>query len=424
MSKLAKPDFSVKIKIVKNLTIKIILSGLIALMVIGAGSFYAGFKVGTEQPKSIEIKGIANLEPDQQVTADFKIFWQAWQLLKDQHVKGAQIKDQDFIYGAISGLAGSFKDPNTVFFPPAESKKFEEDVVGNFGGIGAEIGVKNQQLVVIAPLENSPAEKAGLKAGDAILEIDGKNTAGIDVNDAVTKIRGLIGTSITLTILRSGDAAAKKITITRATIEIPTLKTKVTPDNIMEVQLFSFNQNAPFLFYKATLAALLGNASGMVLDLRNDPGGFLEVAVNIAGWFLEKGDIVAREKFRSGQETLFRADGNGALKNLPIVVLMNRGSASASEILAGALRDDRGIKLVGERSFGKGTVQELFSLQDNSRLKITIANWLLPKGQTIEENGLTPDVNIAFTEADAKAGKDPQLEKALEILRQEIATKQ
>lgn len=395
-------------------------AAILAVAIVSGGSYYIGFKQGVNNPKTIVVRGVSNLEPEQQITADFGVFWDAWQKLKDNHVKGGEAADQTFVYGAISGLTDSLKDPNTVFLPPSDFKKFEEDVVGNFGGIGAEIGIRNDQLVVVAPLEGSPAERAGVKSGDKILAIDGKSAAGLGVEEAVKKIRGEIGTKVILTIFRNGEEKSRDIEIIRARIQVPTIKTKVTDDNIIHLQLFSFNENAPFLFYRAALTALLGQAKGMVLDLRNNPGGFLEVSVNLAGWFLDKGQVVVTEKFRSGEETVFRADGTAALKKIPLVILINKGSASASEILAGALRDHYGVKLVGEKSFGKGTVQELFALKDDSKLKITVANWLLPKGQTIEENGLMPDFEVKLTEEDINNKKDPQLEKALEILREEI----
>jgi carboxyl-terminal processing protease len=400
-----------------------IIAVITVLIVIGGGSFYFGFQQGVKQPKTIIVRGVTNLEPEQQVTADFSVFWEAWQKLRDNHVKGREATDQSFIYGAIAGITNSLKDPNTVFFPPEDSKKFEEDVIGEFGGIGAEIGIRNDQLVVVAPLEGSPAEKAGIKAGDKILAIDGENTAGLGVDEAVKKIRGEINTKVILTILRNGEVKSQDVTIIRQKIEVPTLKLDVLENNIAHIKLFSFNKNAPFLFYRSALTILLGKANGIILDLRNNPGGFLEVAVNLAGWFLEKGQVVVTEKFRSGDEIVFRADGTAALKNIPLVILINKGSASASEILAGALRDHYGTKLIGEKSFGKGTVQELFALKDDSKLKITVANWLLPKGQTIEDNGLIPDVEVKLTEEDINKNKDPQLEKALEILKTEISTK-
>ncbi len=392
------------------------------LLIFGAGVYYIGFTTGHARANTVVVEGARNADPTNS-DANFGLFWEAWQKLKDEHIKGQTVTNQNLVYGAIEGLTNALGDPNTNFFRPDDSKKFEEDVGGNFGGIGAEIGIKNEQIVVVAPLPESPAEKAGIKAGDKIIQINDESTFGFDVNTAVKKIRGEIGTKVKLTVVGADNDKTKEVTITRETITVPTLKTDVLDGNISHIQLYSFNQNAPFMFYRAALGALLGGSKGIILDLRNDPGGFLEVAINIAGWFVDKGTIVARERFKDGREITYPADGTGALKNIPIVVLMNKGSASASEILAGALRDNNKVKLIGETSFGKGTVQELFPLSDGSKLKITIANWLTPNHTLIDHDGLKPDVAVALTEDDAKAQKDPQLAKALEVLKQEISNR-
>ncbi len=399
-----------------------VIAGIVCISML-FGIFYSGFLFGQKSPKNILVEGITNIEASHNLPADFNIFWEAWQKLKDEHIKGGEVKNQDLLYGSIEGLTNSLQDPNTTFFRPDDSKKFEQDVVGNFGGIGAEIGIRNDTLAVLNPLPDSPAEKAGLKIGDQILEINGETTKNLAVNDAVKKIRGEIGTTVTLTILRNGNDKNQKISIVRSQIQVPTLKWTMLDNNIGHLQLFGFNENAPFLFYRTALTALLGNAQGIILDVRDNPGGFLEVAVNLAGWFLDKGTIVAKEKFRNGQETIFRSNGNAALKKIPIVILINGNSASASEILAGALRDHNHTKLIGEKSFGKGTVQELFPLKDNSKLKITIANWLLPSGTLIDHNGLTPDIEVKLTDKDAAKGQDPQLAKALEVIKEEINNK-
>lgn len=387
----------------------------------GSAIFYAGYQVGVTTPKTVVVENIVNSEPDKKLATDFKTFWEAWDLLKSEHLKGGEAKDQDLLYGAIRGLTNALGDPHTIFLPPEDSKKFEEDVTGNFGGIGAEIGVRSDQLVVIAPLKDNPAEKAGLKAGDKILAIDGKSAQGLDVNEAVKKIRGEIGTEVSLTIFREGWEQTRDFKIMRANIQVPTIDWEpITRGSkqIAHVKLYSFNQNAPFLFYKTILAAFFGKTDAIILDLRNNPGGFLEVAVNLAGWFLDKGSVVVSEKFRSGEDIIFRSNGNGALKEVPTVILVNKGSASASEILAGALRDHLGIKLVGVQTFGKGTVQELRPLSDNSKIKLTIANWVLPDGGIIEEEGLKPDYEVEIKEEDMPT--DPQLEKAIEVLLEQM----
>ena len=419
---------------VKHFSKEIVLyaGSFILLAVVGVGSFYFGYQRGVASPRKVMVENLTNFEGKENLKTDFGIFWEAWDMLKKEHYKGEEATDQDLVYGAVKGLVSSLGDPHTVFFPPEDSKKFEEDVSGNFGGIGAEIGVRDSQLVVIAPLKGNPAEKVGLKAGDKIIAINEKSTEGVDVNEAVKKIRGEIGTEVTLTIFREGWDQTKDFKIVRANIEIPTLEWELLQrDNkeLAHIKLFSFNQNAPVVFYKAALAVLLGRADGIILDLRNDPGGYLEVAVNIAGWFLNKGDVIVTEKFRHGDPIIFYADGNSALKNVPTVVLVNKGSASASEILAGALRSQLGIKLVGEKTFGKGTVQELKPLSDNSKIKLTIANWVLPDGHIIDEEGLKPDFEVEIKEGDleksedGKIKNDPQLDKAVEVILGEINKK-
>lgn len=392
-----------------------------ALIVIGI--FSAGYFVGTLHPKEIFVKSLVNTETKDSVKINFAVFWEAWDILKNEHLKGENASEQEMVYGAMRGLVNSLGDPHTIFLPPEDSKKFEEDVVGNFGGIGAEIGVKDKILVVIAPLKDNPAEKVGLKAGDKILAIDSKPTDGLDANEAVKKIRGEIGTDVNLTIFRDGWERTKDFKITRATIIIPTLESKIINKDgkkISLISLFAFNQNAPMGFYKEALSALFNKSDGIILDMRNNPGGFLEVAINLAGWFVEKGKVIVSERFRNGSENPFYADGNEALKNIPVVILVNKGSASASEILAGALRAIRGVKLVGENTFGKGTVQELRSLSDNSKIKLTIANWVLPDGKIISEDGLEPDFKVEITDEDIANKRDRQLEKAEEVLLSEI----
>jgi len=400
----------------------LVVSGIVlaSLVLIGAG-FYSGFNYGTEKPKNIVIKGISNIEASGKTDADFSIFWQAWDLLRSNHIKGAELKDQDLIYGAIDGLVNSVGDPHTMFFKPDDSQKFAEDIQGEFGGIGAELGVKDDFVVVIAPLEDTPASRGGIKAGDKILEVDHKPVLKADINDTIKKIRGEIGTAVVLTLLSNGDTAPHEISLVRDTITVPTLKWEIKNDNIAYVQLFSFNEKAPYLFYKTALAVMLGDMKGMVLDLRNDPGGYLEVAVNIGSWFFDKDKLIVSEKFRSGEETKYTSNGPGAFKDMPIVVLVNKGSASASEILAGALRDNRNIKLIGETTYGKGTVQDLEALKDGSQIKMTIANWVMPSGYIIESNGLKPDIEVKITEKDIAENKDPQLDRALEEIQKMIS---
>ncbi len=393
---------------------------LVALTSLGSVGFL-GFQLGRNYPQNIIVKGVSNIEALATTTADFSTFWEGWQLMKGEYLRGSDTKDQNLVYGALEGMVRSAGDPYTVFFPPVESKKFEQDVAGNFGGIGAEIGIKDDQLIVIAPLKGSPAELAGLRAQDKILKIGDKTTERIRVDDAVTLIRGEIGTKVILTIFRNGLDKVKEITITRQTIQIPTIDYKMLDGNVGYIRIKNFNENAPKLFFEASKDLLNTGVAGMIIDVRDDPGGFLEVAVNLTGWFIEKGDIVAIEESRLAPQKTFRAYGNAIFKPVPIVVLVNGGTASASEIMAGALRDNLDAKLVGEKTFGKGTVQELKHLRDGSSIKLTIAHWLTPNGTLIDKEGLKPDYEVKITEENIKDKKDTQLDKAKEVIKALIA---
>ena len=397
----------------------LLLAGLIIIAAVSDSSFYFGYQKGTEKPQTIVIEGISGLEETKPEDVNFSIFWEAWKKLKDKYIE-KNLNNQDLVYGAISGLVDSLKDPNTNFFPPSEAKKFQEDIQGSFGGVGIEIDIRKGQLLIVAPLKNTPAERAGLRAGDKILKVDGTSTAGFNLDEAVKLIRGEVGTKVTLTIMRDSWSEPKDIAITREIIQIPTLDWKMLDKDIAYIQLYNFYQNASFNFYQAAVSIYSQNPKAIILDLRNNPGGYLETAVEITGWFLKPGEIVVSEEFRSGQKQQFKASGNGIFKDLPLVILVNEGSASASEILAGALRDNRKIELIGKKTFGKGTVQEIMSLSDGSSMKVTIAHWLLPSGHMIEKNGLTVNYEIDLTEDDIKNNRDPQLDKAIEIIKNEI----
>ena len=389
------------------------------VVVLIAVSFGIGFIYGSIEKLPHSVQGIINQEFGKPKEFNFGLFWETWDNLHTKYVDKSKLNDENLLYGAISGMVKGANDPYTVFFPPQESKSFKQDVGGSFGGIGAEIGKRNGFLVIIAPLEDTPAKRVGLQAGDKILKINGEVTDDLTVEKAVSKIRGEVGTKVTLTILRGNDGTkSKDITIERAIIKIPITKLEALKDNkIAHLSFYSFTSTAPFEFQQASAKILATTGyKGIILDLRNNPGGFLEVAVDIAGWFLNTGDLVAVEDFGNDKKTEFRASGLGALKNYPIVILVNQGTASAAEILAGALRDNRNIKLIGEKTFGKGSVQELVNLKGESSLKVTVAKWLTPKKHSISESGLEPDYKVTPTEDDISKGQDPQLDKAVEVL--------
>ena len=383
--------------------------------------FYIGYKRGVLAGTSVVVTGVVNGDSKIQ-DADFNLFWEAWQSLRENHIDSDTVSSQDLVYGAIRGLAGSFSDPHTAFFPPIEARKFEQDVAGNFGGIGAEIGFdENGSLSVIAPLKNSPAERAGMQAGDFISAIDSHETIGMSVDEAVSYIRGTIGTTVVLSLYREGWEQSRDIRIVRENIEVPTLDLTFKDNGrVAYIQLYSFNENAFPAFSKAARDAVDAGAKGIILDLRNNPGGYLDVAIRLGGLFLENGETIVSEEFRDGTSEPFVAEGTGLLKNLPLVILINGGSASASEILAGAVRDVRGVKLVGVKSYGKGTVQEIKHLSDASTIKITIARWVMPAGGVLDKVGLEPDYIVEVTDEDIKAKKDAQFEKALEVLKAQL----
>lgn len=392
---------------------------VISLALLG-GSFFSGFTLGTKTPQVLVVKGVSNIEPEKPGVADFNTFWQTWQIIDESYLRSKDVGPQDKVYGAISGLVKSLGDPYSVFFSPTNSRKFYEDIKGSFGGIGIEIGIRRDKLVVISPLKNTPAYDVGLLPGDRIVKINSTSTEDLTIEQAVSFIRGPENTQVTLSILRDSWESSRDFTITRARITFPTLDFETKEDKIAYIQLYSFNENTEVLFANAANEMLSKGAEGLVLDLRNNPGGFLGVAVNMAGWFLQRGSLVVSEAYPSGIKEEFKASGNSLLAEMPVVIIENEGTASASEILAGALRYHRKIKIVGEKSFGKGTIQELKQLKDGSSVKITVAHWLLPGGQILDGVGLKPDYEVKLTEEDVKQKRDPQLDKALQVLKSQI----
>lgn len=384
-------------------------------------------QISTSDRVSSFVKNLANpkelfvnTEENKPDKVDFDIFWKAWDRVDKKYVDESKLDPQTMVYGAIKGMVGSLGDPYSSFMDPEESKEFNEDMEGSFEGIGAELGMKDEVLTVIAPIEGMPAQKAGLRAGDKILKINGELTSDITIDEAVKKIRGPKGTEVTLTILRNGDQKTQDITIKRDTIEIKSVIYEKKEGGIGYIRITKFAEDTTKEFNKATATAIADGTKGMVIDVRNNPGGFLNVAVEIASKFIPKGEVVVWEKGRNGDKEAFKALGGDSLSEIPVVVLTNEGSASASEILAGALRDDKGSKLVGKKSFGKGSVQQLEQLSDGSSLRITIAKWLTPSGQSIHEVGLSPDVEVEFTEDDYNNERDPQLDKAVEELKSQM----
>jgi len=400
----------------------IVLVALIASFNLGN---YWGRSKTLSQASALNLTGS---NPDETVSVDFAPFWKTWNLINEKYVADNGnnhstttkiTTNQDKVWGAIIGLTDSLGDPYSTFLPPEKKKRFEEDIQGNFSGVGMEIGIKDDLLTVIAPLPDSPAKTAGVQAGDKILKIDETITAGLSADEAVNLIRGEAGTVVRLTLVR-GKEKSFEVSLTRRVINIPTLETKILADDIFEIKLYNFSAVSPELFRQALRQFVESGSHKLILDLRGNPGGFLDAAVSMASWWLPAGKPVVIEKHGGGvNDRIYRSAGyNIFTDNLKMVVLIDRGSASASEILAGALAEYDKAILVGEKTFGKGSVQELIPVTSDSSLKLTVAKWYTPKGKSISINGLMPDVLVPITADDLKVTRDPQLAKAIEILKE------
>ena len=330
--------------------------------------------------------------------------------------------DKEFEYGMVRGYVEALKDPYTVFFPPVAAKNFTENVKGSFGGVGMNVGMRDGNIVVIAPLKDSPAMKAGILAGDIVVKVDGTSTLGMPSDEAVSMIRGEIGKPVVITVLHPGAKETKDIKIVRDVIKIPTLDTE-TKDGVFIIHLYNFSADSPNLFQNGLNEFLKSKSKYLVIDLRGNPGGYLDAAVSMASFFLPEGAVVVSEKQGLAEtEVNHRSAGyTGIPKGIKVVVMVDGGSASASEILAGALKDHKVAKVVGVKSFGKGSVQELVNFDDGSALKVTIAKWYTPAGVSISLHGITPDVEATVGTTTVKDKKgvpvDMQLRKAIEVVK-------
>ncbi len=347
---------------------------------------------------------------------DFSQLETTWDFVQTKYV-GRPVEQEKILRGALRGILESLGDPYSFYLSPEEARSFEEEINGKFEGIGAELGLKDNQVVVIAPLADTPAERAGVRSGDVIVAIDSDSTEGMTLEQAVLKIRGPAGTSVELVIQRRNDQP-QTMTIQRARIRLKSVTSEFRVINgvtLAVVKVASFTPTTDDEFDQAVQSILVRQPHGLVLDLRNNPGGFLESAVAMADVWLTDGTIVI-EDFGGQQRRTTEATDGAPLSSFRGVVLMNGGTASAAEILAGALHDRLNFRLIGERSFGKGSVQEIQDLRDGSTIKLTVAKWLTPSGASIDGVGIQPDENIPRTDEDIELGRDPQLNRAFELL--------
>ncbi|HEX3099670.1 MAG TPA: S41 family peptidase [Patescibacteria group bacterium] len=402
----------------QHATRKWILGGLILFIIIG-GSFRLGYVSGakglTLDGKSLTVinKG------DVPKVADYNLLWDAIKIVQSKYIDSSSIDPQKILYGAIRGAIAAAGDEYTQYFDPTAYSDFKTELQGSFSGIGAEIGESPDGIVIIAPLEDTPAAKAGLMPKDLVLKINGEATSGMTAEQAANKIRGAEGSQVTLTLFRAGGEDSFDVTLTRQKIAIKSVKltySEVNGKKIAVIKISKFGDDTEQLFNDAVKDVQKNNPAGVVLDLRNDPGGYLQTSVAVASQWLEKDKLIVKEAHSDSDVISYNSDGSNGLGKFKTVVLINGGSASAAEILAGALKDDGVAQLIGEKSFGKGSVQELiaFGPDKDMAVKVTVAKWITPGGKNLNKDGLDPDIKVDLTPDDAKNKRDPQMDRALQ----------
>lgn len=369
---------------------------------------------------------VKNAEVPKNVAGEVTLdnFWRVWNLVHAEHINRDKFNDVDLINGAIKGMVDAIGDPYTAFLPPDKNKQFLDSLKGTYEGIGAELGMLEEQLIIVAPLSGSPAEKLGIQPQDAILKINEVDTRGMTIPEAVSRIRGKAGEKVSLTLARTSAPESFVLEITREEITVKSVEylASKSSDTVGYLRLSRFGDNTRE-DWEGAVAQMMSekkNLKALVLDLRSNPGGYLAVAIDLAGDFLPASTPVVRQTSNGGDGQLFKTEGQGRFVQIPVVVLVNEGSASAAEILAAALKENRqDVLLVGKKTFGKGTVQEKRDLPDNSGINVTVAKWLTGKGVWVNDTqGLAVDVAVEITPEQITAGEDPQLTKALELASQ------
>ncbi len=391
--------------------------GLLIVFIVVGGAFRLGYVFGergyTFNPKNFTVVN----KSDSPREVDYNLLWQAIKIVQDKYIDGNNIDPTKVLYGAIQGAVSAAGDEYTQFFDPKSLSDFRTDLQGSFSGIGAEIGVRDKGIVIVAPLDDSPAKKAGILAQDYIVRINGESTDGMSVDGAVSKIRGEAGTEVTLTLFREGGDGTFDVKIVRQKIEIKSVKLEykdIDNRHIAVITISKFGDDTKSLLDNAIADVVKTNPAGIILDLRNNPGGYLETSVEVASEWLEKDKLVVKEEHSEKDVITYNSDGGNQLGKFKTVVLINGGSASAAEILAGALKDNNKAMLIGEKSFGKGSVQELVPLGKDMAVKVTVAKWITPGGKNLNHDGLDPDAKVELTADDITAGRDPQMDRALQ----------
>ncbi len=345
----------------------------------------------------------------------FRPFWQAWDILHDEFVD-QPVDDTQMMQGAIRGMIEALGDDHSGYMDPSEYEQANIPLEGAYEGIGAWVDTEAEYLTIIAPMAGSPAEKAGLESGDQVLAVDGEDMTGVPAQLVIRRVMGPEGTSVVLTIRREGLEEPFDVEVTRGKITVPSVESEILDEGIAYIRLSSFGDDTVGDLRQALRSRLAEDPSGLILDLRGNGGGYLTSAVDVASEFIADG-VILTERFGDNHEELYSADGDGLALDIPLAVLIDGGSASASEIVAGAVQDHGRGWLVGEPSFGKGSVQNWHALEDQAgAVRVTIARWFTPDGRSIEEDGLLPDVRVSLTDEDVSAGLDPQLRRAIDLL--------
>ena len=409
----------------------IVVTTIVAMLAFGM-AFVSGYLFGRSEPAQGPLSFLDALQPSTARATDdgvlnsdeqqrFRVFWETWQIVEREFYDKSQVDHQKLIYGAIKGMVDAVGDPYTVYQTPSQRELSDTDLRGSFDGIGIQVDMKDNRLTIVAPIEGSPAEAAGFRPGDIVVEVDGKSLAGKTLNDTVGLIRGQRGTPVTLTVLRQGSTDPIQITVVRAEIKLKSVRARMLDDQVGYLRISSFSASTGAEMANAVRDLMGSEPRGMIVDLRNNPGGYLSASVEASAQFVDPGTVVLYQQSGNGDRKTYRTEGGGTASQVPMVVLINKGSASASEIMAGALRDNGRAFLVGEKSFGKGTVQNVHELSDRSGLRVTTAQWLTPSEKPIHGVGLLPDETIelpptATISSEATRADDPQLDAAVRHL--------